>query len=569
MIGYRFWVICLFLASLLLVNTAGVLFASEEKIPRLEAYITAEQVEPYFAAEENRQKALQVYQNIGISKVFLESLRSGFQTNLDLLKEIRDFLRSQGIEVSGGITTAAGNDFGVPSSSNAYWLNYQHPKTQTDLANHLRRAAPLFDEIIVDDFFATDDESPISIQAKGDRTWPEYRLQLLADVAERCIIKPAIEANPNIRLIEKFPQWYDRFQLFGYNAVAGSRSFDRIWVGTETRNPNTPRFGYVMPTEGYINYRWLATIAQNKIGGGWFDFGDCAPGPYLMQAYQTVLAGAKEIILFETGRLIETNECIEPFLQRRDALFALGQILADRAPQGMYAYKPVNSNGSDAKGAANLYIFDYLATLGLAPLPTAKVPEDAKIVFLARQAADDPEIAAKVKSWLQKSVKIIATPDFLNSVNDPTFPKIQDRNSLPRFSVRQTNSGAIGILNLETFRHEEFAPDREMFLPPRPLEVSQWTKTEVNPIRAEVLSLWGIELDAPNLVGVYLFDGDILVLANFNDNAVSCVIRNTHDKNLPYRPYAEFPHTSDTQFEINANECAVTIAPWEIVVLKR
>jgi hypothetical protein len=564
MIGHRLFTICL-----LLVNTSGVLLAKEEKIPRLEAYITAEQVEQYFSTAESRQKALQVYQNIGISKVFLESLRSGYQTNLALLKEVRDFLRNQGIEVSGGITTAAGNDFGVPSSSNSYWLNYQHPKTQTDLANHLRRVAPLFDEIIVDDFFATDDESPISVQAKGDRAWPEYRLQLMADVAERCIIKPAKEANPNIRLIEKFPQWYDRFQIFGYNAVAGPRSFERIWVGTETRNPNTPRFGYVMPTEGYVNYRWLSSIAQEKIGGGWFDFGDCAPGPYLMQAYQTALAGAKEILLFETGRLIEPNECIEPFLTRRDALFALGRILTHRAPQGMYAYKPPNSNGSGANGAANLYIFDYLATLGLAPLPTAAVPEDAKIVFLARQAADDPEIAAKLKAWLKKGVKIIVTPDFLASVNDSSIPKIQDRASLPLFSSKQIDSGVIGILNLETFRQEEFAPDREMFLPPRPLAVSQWTEKEVNPIRSEVLSLWGIALDAPNLVGVCLFDGDLLVLANFNDSPAHCIIHNTLDKNSPFQPHAEFPHVSETKFEINADECAATVAPWEIAVLKR
>ena len=71
---------------------------------------------------------------------------------------------------------------------------------------------------------------------------------------------------------------------------------DTIWVGTESRNPDTrlfptPRYGYVMPTEGYINYRWLTTVAGPKTGGAWFDSIDCTAQNYLDQAYQSVLAG--------------------------------------------------------------------------------------------------------------------------------------------------------------------------------------------------------------------------------------------------------------------------------------
>lgn len=559
---------------LFFVCTISLFFLSvqaftEERIPRLETYVTSDQVESYFSTPENRLKTLQVYQNIGITKVFLESLRSGHQASLDSLREARDFLRDHGIEVSGGIATTAGENFCEPSSSPTFWLNYQHPKTQNAISEHIRKVAPLFDEIIVDDFLATDDESSLSLRAKGNRRWSDYRLELMADFAERFIVKPAREANPKIQLIEKIPQWYDRFHLFGYNVEAAPRLFDRVWVGTETRNPDTARFGYTMPTEGYINYRWLASIAGEKIGGGWFDFGDCASGPYLMQAYQSVLAGAKELVLFESGTLIQGSTCLEPFLKRRDALYSLGKILGNRIPQGMYAYKPPNSDASDEQGAANLYIFDYLATLGLAPLPVSQVPDDVRVLFLPRQAADDPEIVAKCNGWQKKGVKLIVTPDFLARVNNPSLPSISDRSSLPPFSSRQMESGTIWIFNLETFRHDEFAPGKELLLPPRPLKVCEWPGEVVNPIRKEVLSAFGLELDAPNNIGVCLYDDGLLVLANFNDVPAQCVVQNLNNPNSIYHPNKIFLHDEKTQFEENKNNCIVTLSPWEIAVLNR
>lgn len=538
-------------------------------IVQFQAYVTAHQVDQYFSTPEDREKTLQVYQNLGISKVYLESHRSGHKPGLALLREARDFLQNHGIAVACGITTTAGESFGFPSSSSSYWMNYQHPKTQTDVAAHMREIAPLFDEIIVDDFLATDDESPMSQEVKGNRSWSEYRLELMADFAQRFIIQPAREANPAIQLIEKFPQWYDRFHIFGYHATAAPGMFDRIWVGTETRNPDTKRFGFVMPTEGYINYSWLKSIAREKIGGAWFDFGDCTPGSFLMQAYQSVLAGARELVVFETGSLIAENECLQPFQQRRDALIALGKIVAGRSPLGMYAYKPPHSTGSDENGAANLYIYDYLATLGLAPIPVAQVPADAKCVFLPRQAADDPEIAAKFQDWLKKNIKLIVTPDFVAQAKEIPIPSLPDRNSLLPFSSRQIDTKTIWIFNLETFRHEEFAPDKEMFLPPRPLPVREWPKEIVNPIRKEILSLFGLELDAPNNVGAYLFDNGLLVLANFNDSPAQCIAKIRKADGKPYRACDRFPHDGNTRFEAEENEYTVTLSPWEIAVLQR
>ena len=404
--------------ALLLAFTVFIPYAQTETIPRLEAYFMSGQVRALLASPEDRTKALQVLQEIGVTKVYLESIRDGVQPTTELLETARDFFQEHGIEASGGVTLISGNDFSTASDQPGLWLNYQTEKTRKDVAEHFRTIAAIFDEIMVDDFLATDDTSAISQQDKGDRTWSQYRLDLMSDFAKRYMIEPARAVNPDVKIIIKYPQWYDRFHKFGYDVVREPKLFNRVWVGTETRNPETKRYGYVMPTEGYINFSWLKSTAGKKIGGGWYDFGDCTKETYLMQAYQTVLAGAKELVLFEAGSLIQGNPCNETFLKRRDALFSLGEIVKDRKPMGICAYKPPHSNGSDTNGAGNLYVYDYLATLGLAPIPVAKVPDSAKTIFLPRQAADDPGIKDLVHTWLTAGKTLWMTPDFLCAVKD-------------------------------------------------------------------------------------------------------------------------------------------------------
>jgi len=368
-------------------------------LPGLETYATASQVERLFSTAEGRQNALRVFRELGIGKVYLEGLRSGHSPDRRLLIETRDYFLRKGMKVSGGITTTAGKDFGVRSTHTRLFLNYQSEKTQRDMAAQVRAIAAIFDEIMVDDFLATDDQSTIAKEAKGSRSWSAYRLDLMSDFAERFLIRPARNVNPDVRLTIKYPQWYDRFHRFGYDVVREPKLFDRIWVGTETRDPHTPKYGYVVPTQGYINYRWLCSIAKGKTGGAWFDFHDCPANLYLMQAYQSVLAGAEKLILFDTASVLKQGAAVETLMNRRDALFALGNLLHRRKPLGMSAYKPPHSEGSDAAGGANLYVYDYIATLGLAPIPTAEPLHLPPAGFLSRHAVADSRMAEHLRRW--------------------------------------------------------------------------------------------------------------------------------------------------------------------------
>jgi len=185
-----------------------------------------------------------------------------------------------------------GKTFGVHVSGHQFWLDYGAKKTQEDLARAFTESAAVFDEMIVDDFYCFNEGTP------------EYRRETLLKLIDTAMWKPARAVRPDFHLIIKIPQWYDRFQDFGYDPAGMTAKADRIWIGTETRNPETPDYGYVQPMEGYVNFRWLSSVAGAKTGGAWFDSLDCTAQNFLDQAYQSVLAGAREITIFNLGSIV-------------------------------------------------------------------------------------------------------------------------------------------------------------------------------------------------------------------------------------------------------------------------
>ena len=167
--------------------------------------------------------------------------------------------------------------------------------------------------------------------------------------------------------------WYDRFHLFGYDPAGMTKAADIIWVGTETRNPDTRRsdatYGYVMPTEGYINYRWLTSVAGPKIGGAWFDSIDCTAQNYLDQAYQSVLAGARELTLFSLDSLVKLHPGQALVEAAMPKLFELAEKVRGQAPSGITYYKPSGSDSDE-----NYYLMDYLPCSACPLFPSPSSP---------------------------------------------------------------------------------------------------------------------------------------------------------------------------------------------------
>lgn len=380
---------------------------------QLGVYVTAQTVNEQFTNESGCREALSLLRCNGITKVYLEVYRGGLVVPYKILKKSISFLIKNDFEVAGGIATVPGPGFGVHQEGPLGWFNWQNKVTRDNLKTVIEKSVPLFERFIIDDFLCTSDTSLESKAAKGNRTWSAYRRDLLTGLCSSLFIKPAKEKNPGIKMIIKFPQWYDRFHLFGYDLETEPGLFDEVWVGTETRGQHTKSFGFVQPYEGFINFRWIASLSGDKTGGAWFDHIDCTGTDFISQAYQSVLAGARELIIFNFDNLLTGHPGHHLLRHDFEKLADLAHVVKNNPVIGPVGYKPPNS---DAMG--DLYIMDYIGMLGISLIPDSKYPDKAEVIFLPTQAASDSSILKKVLKSVEKGAKIIMTAGFIANANN-------------------------------------------------------------------------------------------------------------------------------------------------------
>jgi hypothetical protein len=362
------------------------------------------------------------------------------------------------------------------------------------------------------------------------------------------MVRPTKTADPHTRLILKFPQWYDRFQLFGYDPPRMATQFDQVWVGTEVRDPQTRRMGFVQPTEGYMNFRWLASQAPEKVRGAWFDHIECSAQNFLDQAYQSVLAGASELTLFHLGDLMDAHPGDALLAAKWPDLCRLAAYLKGKPRRGIPYYKPPGSEGDE-----NLYLADYLGMIGLPVLPVARYPKDSAVAFLPVQAAADPALLQKIRLHLQHGARLVVTPALLRALGpeaaelagvdlgpislpasavavrlqtvllDLERPlevdaalKAKDcraevsatvaAEQLPFLTSKAIGPGQILVLNVRTFNEHDFGKNGEWLLAPTLLGLPKIPPALANKIRDGLLAPLGFKLEAPAGVQLVLCD---------------------------------------------------------------
>jgi hypothetical protein len=532
---------------------------------RLSSYVTSRQVERLATNQDVRAKAVQTIRRMGLTKLYLEVYRGGHLVSPEHLIFTRDWLKGMNIKVVGGIATVPGGNFGVRQKGPLGWFNWQKEKTQKELEKIIRTAAGIFDSFIVDDFLCTGDVSDESIAAKGERSWGRYRQELLTEVAKSVFIRPAKEVNPNITMIFKYPQWYDRFHLFGYDTKTLPELFDMVWVGTETRGRNTQRFGFVQPYEGFINYRWLADIAGEKIGGAWFDHGDCAEYDFIDQAYTSVLAGASELVFFNFSNVMAGHPDHEKIIAQFDRLADLAAFVQEHPVTGVPAYKPPNSDP-----AGDMYIMDFLGMLGIPLIPVHKFPTDAPVIFLPAQAAADPELLNHINQARTRGTDLIFTTNLLIASPDVNKlarmagvePDIQSKptraqlnqgkerknvtidlespiegkddpgnivcmsgnKKLVLLTVSETPHSQIALLNTHTYSQDDFDTVGEVLLCPKPLGLLEINGPALSTLRK---AFGGTAFDGPCCVTYHPFGptgSGNCVIQNFNDTPVNVTV---------------------------------------------
>ena len=351
------------------------------------------------------EKLAFVEKHLKLGKVYLETYRGNHLIEKEKILRLKQFFEGRGVKASGALTTSV---YGNWEFKTFCYTNKAHLEELRDV---VRFTADIFDEIILDDFYFTNCKCESCIAAKGDRTWSQFRTELLQKVSEEIVMKTAKEVNPDVNMIIKYPNWYDDYQSTGYNLEEEPKVFDMIYTGTETRNPQ-----YTQQTlQRYISYflmRYLENVKPGKNGGGWFDTFDCLynMGSYAEQVYLTLFAKGREVTLFCAGLLMSRGSIFVPLagyvFEQVDKF--LGQL---GSPVGVPCYKPYHSKGEN-------YLHGYLGMLGIPLEPEPEFSSDGKVFFLTESAARDEQIVEKIKDRLQAGKKVVITSGLLRELQE-------------------------------------------------------------------------------------------------------------------------------------------------------
>jgi len=460
--------------------------ANENKdILRISTLFTAQNVRAYLSADEGINKAIDWCKKTGVTHVFIESYRDRYTADRKVLRHAKSRFSAEGFEVSGCVTTTK---IGKISTGWNVISCYTDKATQDELQKIFEYTASIFDEIMIDDFLFTDCTCDQCRKARGDKTWADYRCGLMVKMSRDRILKPAGAVNPDVKIIIKYPQWYDNFHNRGYEVLRQTADYDKIWVGTETRDYGNRRWGKKVQYEAYYIMRWLGEIGGPKTGGGWFDPYGTTENTYVEQARQTVLGDAKEMLLFCYGSLLrETGPVnVEKLRTEIPGLFKLAKLVRNKPIKGILAPKPPHS---DAGGEQ--YVFDFVGMLGLPLVPSAEIHSDAKAAFFSVHALKDRDFPDKLKKMLSAKKPVLITDGLTKKLKGVN---LKDEN----LTILKVSGNPHRLLKL--------------------------TRKELNYIRDKLLAPFAIRFDAPNKVALYLIGDNCLIIENFNDEPINAAL---------------------------------------------
>jgi hypothetical protein len=378
---------------------------------------------------------------VKVDKVYIESQRDRLMATDEELEIVKKFFVDHGVKVAGGTTMSNGNYGGGQFKS----FCYTDPNDRAFIKKSIELAARHFDEVIQDDFFFVTTKFDSDIAAKGNRSWTQFRLDLMNEAAENLLIKPAKAVNPKVKMVVKFPNWYEHFAGLGFDLEKEPRIFDGIYTGTETRDPESTDQN-LQSYESYLIMRYFENIAPGRNGGGWVDTGNLRYADrYPEQLVDTVFAKAREVTLFEWGGVsrpasagqrtawqdqptsfdfnrlqqsVQGNAGLTwghvagDALQKADAF--LGKL---GKPIGVASYRPPHAWAED-------FLHNYFGMIGIPVELYSTFPTQANLVLLTEAAAADPEIVAKMKAHLAAGKSVVITSGLLRALQGKGIEEI-------------------------------------------------------------------------------------------------------------------------------------------------
>jgi hypothetical protein len=270
-------------------------------------------------------------------------------------------------------------------------------------------------------------------------------------------------------------------------------------VGTETRDYTNRQWGGTVQYEAYFIMRWLGGIGGEKCGGGWYDWLGTTESTYVEQARQTVLAGARESMLFCYGGLQSSTgpKNVEALRANIPELLAVAKEVAKREVIGIAAYKPANSHPEKEDR-----VFDFVGMIGLPLVPCHQFPSDAKAAFFSVHALKDPDLVLKLSRFIKAGKPMLVTDGLAARLKDRVWLEAPNVHILP--------------------------------VKGDPKSLLQLPQAEVDSLRAPLLKPFKAVFGAPNQVSLYLFRDGSWVVENFSDREATARLSG-HSFSVPAR----------------------------------
>ena len=497
-----------------------------------------------------------VSKNMKVDKIYLETHRDTVIVDQATLDQAKKFFLSKGVKVAGGITVTISerNQFETYCYSNA-----EHRQMLQKVVEFTARN---FDEFILDDFFFTDCKADSDIAAKGDRTWTQFRLAQMDEAARNLVIKPAKAVNPKVKIVIKYPNWYDHFQNLGFNLETEPKLFDAIYTGTETRDPSGNQ--HLQQYHGYSIVRYFENLKPGGNGGGWVDQGGMnLPNRFEEQLWLTLFAKAPELTIFNIGAIYSPTQGPDgksvpdsraaklagPVFERVDKF--LGQM---GKPVGVKSYKPFHSYGED-------HLPSYLGMIGIPMDIVPEFPAADKTILLTEQARFDPAIVAKIKKQLADGKTVIITSGLLKALQGKGIEDIIELEYTGKtVATREFGAGRGGrggaklesdllIPEIRYYTNDSWevvtaftSPNRTsgtpillsgkyskgilyvLTIPQAQGELYRYPQNVLRSIRDVVAKDMYVRLDAPSMVSLFVYDNDKFIVESFAEEAVQARI---------------------------------------------
>ena len=551
---------------------------SAQKPPFYKNFSVSVYARAYEVRDMADQKKLQetwdlISRQVRIDKIYLETHRDKLIVDEKTLASAIKFFKSKGLTVAGGIT------YTIDESNNFETFCYSNPEHRAMAKEIAEYTAKHFDEFILDDFFFTSCKCDLCVKAKGDMSWTDFRLKLMTDAARDLIINPAKAVNPKVKIVIKYPNWYEHFQGLGFNLEDEPKMFDGIYTGTETRDAVSSD-QHLQQYERHLLFRYFENIAPGRNGGGWVDSGGASYlDRYTEQFWLTLFAKAPEITMFDwrqlqsalragqrgawqgTGTSFDFDEMIKPY-KLADGTEVKPSTIARAAavtfeqvdkfigqlgnPVGLKSYRPYHSTGED-------FLQNYLGMIGIPMDLCPEFPEDVKMILLTESAKYDPAIVQKIRRRIQSGKNVMITSGLLRALQGKGIEDIAeitytDRKALvsefkagwgklvkssqeiliPQINYLTNDSweevsaiqGATGWPLLHRAQYSK-GYLYVLTIPENFSDLYQYPPEVLNRIRSVASQGLNLRLEGPTMVSLFLYDNGTFIVESFLPESVT------------------------------------------------